>query len=177
MTAEFSLKLPLAKLGSRPTPVHVEAGPDACAALAARFGLQALDRLVADLEVTRDGAGARLAGRFEADAVQICIVSGEPLPVTLAETIALGFQPDTAAPGTEIELEPEALDTLPLEGETIDVGEAVAQSLLLALDPYPRAPDAVLAAARRHIQSEEEAARAEAAAKAAASPFARLRPQ
>ncbi|HVH79508.1 MAG TPA: DUF177 domain-containing protein, partial [Stellaceae bacterium] len=30
----------------------------------------------------------------------------------------------------------------PLEGEAIDIGEAVAQEFSLALPPFPRAPDA-----------------------------------
>jgi hypothetical protein len=32
-------------------------------------------------------------------------------------------------------------------GETLDLGEALAEQLALALDPYPRAPGASLAAA------------------------------
>jgi len=32
----------------------------------------------------------------------------------------------------------------PLDGEAIDVGEAVAQEFSLALPPFPRAPDAVV---------------------------------
>jgi hypothetical protein len=32
----------------------------------------------------------------------------------------------------------------PFEGDAIDIGEAVAQQLALALDPYPRAPGASL---------------------------------
>lgn len=175
MNADFSLKLPLAKLGSRAQPFHIEADKAARAAIAERFGLAALDRLVADLEVARAGGGVVVSGRFEADAVQSCIVSGEPLPVRVSEPIALRFEPDTALPGQEVELEAEALDVMALEGDSVDLAEAVAQSLLLALDPYPRAPDDVLERARRHLLSEEEAAEAEARSKAEASPFAKLR--
>lgn len=175
MNADFSLKLPLAKLTNHPQPVHVEANEAARAAIATRFGLAALDRLVADLEVSRAGKGALVTGRFEAEAVQSCIVSGEPLPVKVADSIDLRFEPDSAEPGHDIELEEDALDVMPLDGDSVDLAEAVAQSLLLALDPYPRASEEVLAKARRHIMSEEEAEQAEAQAKADANPFSKLR--
>ena len=35
------------------------------------------------------------------------------------------------------------------DGAAIDIGEAVAETLLLDLDPYPRAPGAEEVAARR----------------------------
>lgn len=177
MTADFALKVPLAKLNAHPQPFHLEAGDAARAALAERFGLAALDRLAAALDVARAGAGAIVRGRFEAEAVQSCIVSGEPLPVRVADEIALRFEPDSAVPGQEIELEAEALDVVPLEGDSIDLAEVVAQSLLLALDPYPRASEEVLARVRRHLLSEEEAAAAQRQAKADANPFTRLRPK
>ena len=175
MTEAFSLKLPLAKLSNHPQPVHVEANAAARAAVAQRFGLSALDRLVADLEVSRAGKGALVTGRFEADAVQSCIVSGEPLPVQVGDSINLRFEPDMAEPGQDIELEEEALDVIPIDGDSVDLAEAVAQSLLLALDPYPRAPEEVLARVRRHLMTEEEAEAAEAHAKAQANPFSMLR--
>ena len=51
----------------------------------------------------------------------------------------------------------EDLDTLPLEDERIDLGETVAQSLALNLDPYPRAPDADAILRRAGVLSEEDA--------------------
>ncbi len=75
----------------------------------------------------------------------------------------------------EVELAGTDLDVLPLEGDALDLGEAVAQSLGLALDPYPRASDEVRAAAARFVLSEAEAEAIAAADKAAASPFAALR--
>ena len=64
---------------------------------------------------------------------------------------------------------------LPLDGDALDLGEAVAQSLGLALDPYPRAPEEVRAAAARFIITEAEAEAIAAADKARANPFAALR--
>ena len=177
MSAEFALKLSVTKLSSHAQPVRVEANEAARAALAARFGLAALDRLEADLEVARAGQVAVVTGRFVADVVQSCIVSGEPLPAHVEDEIALRFEPHSATPGQDLELEADALDVMPLDGDSVDLAEAVAQSLLLALDPYPRASDEVLARVRRHLMTEEEAAAAEAQAKSDANPFSKLRKQ
>ena len=47
---------------------------------------------------------------------------------------------------------------MPIEDGAIDLGEAAAETLLLALDPYPRAPnaDAVLREAGVKPEGEEE---------------------
>ena len=47
------------------------------------------------------------------------------------------FEPDS-----DIELEVEETDTMFHDGRVIDLGEAVAQTLALAIDPFPRSPDA-----------------------------------
>jgi hypothetical protein len=41
-----------------------------------------------------------------------------------------------------VELGEAELDVMFYDGATIDLGEAVAQTLALHLDPYPRSPDA-----------------------------------
>ena len=43
----------------------------------------------------------------------------------------------------EVVLDAEAEDVEPLVAGAIDIGEAVAQQLSLALDPFPRAPEAL----------------------------------
>ena len=43
------------------------------------------------------------------------------------------------------------------DGAAIDVGEAVAETLSLSLDPYPRAPGAEEALEAAGVKSEEEA--------------------
>jgi len=174
LTPEFSHRIPLEKLSNRAQDHVLEADASAREALAARFDLMAVDRLVAHVSVEKQGRAALLSGRFEADVVQRCALSGEPVPAEVAETLALRFEPEDADPG-EIELEAEALDVLAVEDGAVDIGEAVAQSLFLALDPYPRADEAALARVRALILSEEEAEAAQAEAKRKASPFAALK--
>ena len=173
---EWRVVVQLAKLSPRPQDYPLVASDTVRAALAARFGLEAIDRLEGQLAVVRDGAGARATGRLVADVMQSCVVSGEPVPAHVDEPLELRFELLDAA-RDEIELEADALDVMPVEGDAIDLGEALAQALAVALDPYPRAAPEVLAKVRRRLLSEEEAEAQAAAAKAAANPFAALKKQ
>lgn len=110
-------------------------------ALAERFGLVSLGRLEADVRLHRLGGGlVRLSAVFSADLMQMCVVTLEPFAASIEERFTLLFGPGQE--GREIVLDGEAETVEPLEDDRIDIGEAVAQQLSLALDPYPRAPDA-----------------------------------
>lgn len=174
VTPEFSHRIPLEKLSERAQHHVLEAGTAARAALSARFDLIAVGRLIAHVSVEKQGRSALLSGRFKADVVQRCALSGEPVRAHVAQTLALCFEPEDQDPG-DIELEAGALDVLAVEDGSVDIGEAVAQSLFLALDPYPRADDMTLARVRALLLSEDEARATEAAAKAKANPFAALK--
>jgi hypothetical protein len=63
----------------------------------------------------------------------------------------------------EIELEESELDEIPYTGTSFDLGEAVAQSLALAIDPYAVGPDAERVRADSGLSDQ-----------AAAGPFAAL---
>jgi hypothetical protein len=86
-------------------------------------------------------------------------VTGEALPVAIHEKLAFRFVPETGAgtPDEEIELETGELDELPYSGEMFDLGEAVAQSLALAIDPYATGPGADAARKRAGLLDEGEA--------------------
>ena len=144
--------------------VEVEATTDERAAVAARFGLDSLDRLTGDWRLRAVAAGVEAIGHVAAAGAQACVTTGEPVPFQLSAEVALLFAEATlVAPDEEVELSDAELDQLPIEGGLIDLGEATAQSLALELDPYPRAPDADARAAELGIKSEAEA-----------SPFAAL---
>lgn len=176
MTPEFSRTVRAHEIGGVAWPHRLEASAAECAALAARFELLALDALTADLAIVRDAAGIRLTGQLHGVGAQACVVSAEPVGFTVDEALDLRFADAAVPEGDEIELGVPDLDTLPLEGGVVDMGEAVAQSFGLALDPYPRAAADVRAAVAPLLTSEEEAAAIAAADKARANPFAMLRP-
>jgi uncharacterized metal-binding protein YceD (DUF177 family) len=124
-------------------PVAIEANETERQALARRFGLVAIDRLEATVAIERHGEALAARGRLRAAIVQSCAVSGDDLPVTIDEPLALRFVPATEQPAEEeIELAESDLDEIPFEGHVFDLGEAVAQSLALAIDPYATGPEA-----------------------------------
>lgn len=111
------------------------------AALARRFGLLAVARLEARFRLEREGAGVLAVGRVEAAVTQACSLSGEPIEARVDEPVRLRFVEDEVA-GEEVELTEGDLDTMRIEGGAIDLGEAAAETMALALDPFPRAPGA-----------------------------------
>jgi len=125
-----------------PKPVSIEASADERKALARRFGLVAIKQLQATVAFEREGEALAARGRLSAAIVQSCAVSGEDLPVAISEPLALRFVPATEPEGEEIELDEADLDEIPFEGHEFDLGEAVAQSLALAVDPYLTGPEA-----------------------------------
>ncbi|MEY4722081.1 MAG: hypothetical protein RIQ46_1806 [Pseudomonadota bacterium] len=128
-------------------------------ALARRFAITAVNRLVARLELTREGRAMLAAGTLEADIVQPCAVSGEDLAVAIREPLSFRFVPAASRqPGdAEVELEAEELDEIEYEGTQFDLGEAVAQSLALAIDPYLTGPNADAARAKAGLLGEADA--------------------
>ncbi|MCK9540867.1 MAG: DUF177 domain-containing protein [Novosphingobium sp.] len=115
------------------------------AALAQRFGLVRVDRLDADMLLARDGESVCAEGSLRADIVQSCAVSAEDLPVSIDERVFFRFVPETARlhrADEEVELDAGDLDEIPFQGTSFDLGEAVAQSLALAIDPFATGPGA-----------------------------------
>lgn len=137
---------------------RLEASEAERAALAARFGLVAVKALSAQIKLVADGPTVRATGRMQADVVQSCAVSGEDLAVRIAEPIALHFVPASDRPlGDEIELEAEDLDEIEMDATRFDLGEAVAQSMALGIDPYLEGPGANEARRKAGIVNEGEA--------------------
>ena len=113
-----------------------------CAALAQRFGLVAVTSLTARVTLASDGPAVNASGTLSADVVQSCAVSGEDLPVQINETLSLRFVPAPDERAAEVELEAEDLDEIDMDDTRFDLGEALAQTLALAIDPYLEGPGA-----------------------------------
>jgi uncharacterized metal-binding protein YceD (DUF177 family) len=144
MTAkpEFSRPQRLDRIGTGECQASVEATAEERAALAKRFRLIAIDSLAADFTLHQDAVGIVARGTLRGTVVQACVATGEPVPATIEESFALRFLPEGTPEGEELELSPEECDTMFFEGGAIDLGEAAAETLALALDPFPRAPNA-----------------------------------
>jgi uncharacterized metal-binding protein YceD (DUF177 family) len=156
---EFSRPVRVDTLGPAPRQLQIEADEAERAALARRFGLIAIGRLAAVLSLTRQGDEVAARGTLSAAVSQACVATGTPLAAEIEAPFELAFRPQPEAPGRdeEVELGERDLDIVFYDGGAIDVGEAVAETLLLNLDPYPRAPGADDALRAAGVKSEEEA--------------------
>lgn len=156
MTPEFSRPERVDTIGEVPRTIRITADADERRRLAARFALLAVERLAAEFTLARDPAGVVAEGRVEAAVIQACAVTGDPVEATVDEPVSLRFV-EPAVAGEEVELEGAAIDTVEIEDGTIDLGEAAAETVALALDPYPRSPAAAAALRAAGVLSEEDA--------------------
>ncbi|MFD1330656.1 YceD family protein [Methylopila musalis] len=146
----FSRPLVVATVPPEGVDVDIVADAVERAALAALNDAPEIERLEARLHARPFGvAGIEVTGRISAEVVRICVVSLEPFPTEVDETISVRFVPAEALPqgqpGEEIELPENDLPD-PYVNGVIDLGAVVSEFLTLGLDPYPRKPGAALPA-------------------------------
>lgn len=153
---EFSRSVRLDTIGAAERDITVEANADERRRLAGRFRLVAVDRLDGAFSVRSEAAGVRVRGRVIAAVVQACSISGQPLAATVDEPIDLLFAPQPADGGDEVELGDDTIDVIFHDGAAIDLGETAAETMALALDPFPRGPDAEAALAAAGVVREGE---------------------
>jgi uncharacterized metal-binding protein YceD (DUF177 family) len=151
--SEFARPYSIDKLGDRPMSMTVDANETERAALAKRFGVLGIEALSAKFKLKRVRAGraVRLEGTVEGALTQACVVSLAPVRQTIRETFVTFYVPGADLKPIEIDEEggvnldaflgdEEPEEALP-EGP-LDLGEIAAQEFAVAIDPYPRSPDA-----------------------------------
>lgn len=143
---ELSRLVAVAATADGPVNVDIIADSAECEALGRRFDIVRVNSLSARVRVTpvRGRGTIRVRGTLQATVTQTCVVSLEPFESRVNEEIDLLFAPSNMEDADrEVVIEPFEDDVPePLEGDSLDVGEVVAQALALALDPYPRHPEA-----------------------------------
>ncbi|MFP3943824.1 MAG: YceD family protein [Alphaproteobacteria bacterium] len=162
---EFSRRVPVRDLPEDGREYRFEATPEERAAIAGRLGIIAVEALEVRFTLTPEGTGALARGAFEAEVVQECVVTLEPVTGRAGGEIVQRFMPVDGARAGETEIEVDALaedPPEPLVRGAAELGELVVEHLALALDPYPRRPGA-----QAELPHEE--------AGGAATPFAKLR--
>jgi hypothetical protein len=135
------------------TGLHRDLQADAAArdGMAELAGLREILSASASLDVTPSGGGRfHVVGRVQARIGQTCVVTLDPIENDIDEPIDLIFAPpdqipeladlvdDAAESDAEVPDPPE-----PIENGMIDLGRLATDALFLAIDPYPRKPDAV----------------------------------
>ena len=125
---------------------HVIFAPDAAARkqIATLLGLIGLPALRLEGEFTPEGRhDLRFDGVVAARAVQACIVTLAPVPVTIKEPVLRRYLQDFADPEAD-EAEMTSDDSAEALPEEIDAAAVAIEALTLALPLYPRAKGASL---------------------------------
>lgn len=151
----ISFKADVSRLPESGITVRMDATSEELEALALRHGVEEVTSFHAEIKLTRwkmDGVRAR--GYVDADIVQRCVVTLEPLEMRVREEIDMIFLPEGAdlvrnAPGEGQELivdfdgedVPETFS-----GNKIDLGGVAEEIFDLGIDPYPRKAGAEIAA-------------------------------
>jgi uncharacterized metal-binding protein YceD (DUF177 family) len=162
---EFSRPVRIDQIARHAQGVTIAADASEREALARRFNLLALDRLEADYAMSEENGAIVARGRVRAELAQPCVATGVAVPEKIDTDFLLRFVAESveAAEGEELEIDSEDCDVIGFDGQMIDMGEAVAETVVLAMTPYPRSPDAETYLREAGVLSEEQA-----------SPFAAL---
>ena len=157
MSDDFAHRLPLNQIrdGER---IELSADESERARIAERLGLRSLDRLEAHATLERKGEIVRARGRLKAGLGQSCVVTGDPVEAHADEPFDIYFLPEPAGEADEeVELIESDCDVVFHDGSAIDLGSAIADTLALSLDPYPRSAGAEAALKEAGVLSEAEA--------------------
>ena len=129
------------------------------ASIAKRLGLASLDRVEAHVTLERSGETVRAEGRLLAALDQSCVITGDPVAAHVDEPFAILFTPEPkdSRPDEEVELGSGDCDVVFYDGAQIDLGGAIADTLALSLDPYPRSAGAEAALREAGVMTEEQA--------------------
>ena len=119
-------------------------------AMAEIAGVREVVSAHASLEITpKSGGRFHVAGNVRARVGQTCVVTLDPIETDIDEPIDLMFAPSEQVPALS-DLADDATEggdavdpPEPIEGGVIDLGRLATDALFLAIDPYPRKPDAV----------------------------------
>jgi uncharacterized metal-binding protein YceD (DUF177 family) len=143
---EFSRPVALDGVPAGGLSLVVEASAEERRRLARRFDLVDLALLEGEVRLERAGGGGaliHLAGRLRARLAQRCVVTLDPVEAEIDCEFERLFDrslPSETEDEVEVDAEAELPEPVPPEG--LDLGEILAEELALALDPYPRSPQA-----------------------------------
>ena len=121
---------------SGPLSCVIVCSAEECAMLTSRFGFAGLALLTATINIRRAGPGHwDVTGNLTAEVTQLCGVTGDPVP----ESVDFQIEERYGLANNEgVNVEVSLHGAEPLVEGAIDLGEIVAQSLAIAVAPWPR---------------------------------------
>lgn len=130
---EFSRPIEVARVGPQGSTESITADAKECVALAARLQLPAVHAVRARLHMKPwRGGGFKVKGEVKADITQVSVVSLEEFRSDVTFDVERYFLPHVNAESDE------EIDAI--SDGIIDIGEVVAETMGIELDPYPRKP-------------------------------------
>jgi uncharacterized metal-binding protein YceD (DUF177 family) len=146
-------RVPIAVVQVPETGLHrdIEADKATREAIAEVGALREILAAQASLDVTpMSGGRFHVEGRIRARVGQTCVVTLDPIESDIDEPIDLIFAPPEQIPEMAALVEEAAESDVeipdppePIENGVVDLGRIATDALYLAVDPYPRKPDAV----------------------------------
>jgi len=142
-TSTFYHQIKVSELGKRASEFNVTATSEECTALAERFGLAdigAVSATVKVLDLPRK-EGVKITGQLKASIVHRSTISLKDVPEELDVPFELLLVSQEVAERMDNDgtlMDPDAIEYDALEGDDVDLGEIVAQTLSVSMDPYPR---------------------------------------
>ncbi len=138
----LEMTLDITTLDDSKSRVNLVADADERFTLARRFGWLEVSALSTELEVCAVGDGFYdVSGRIEADIVQSCRMSGNPVPEQVMIDVHERFT-DKQRDDRPL-TDPLAVSVEVIENGAIPVGEMIAQLVGLEASPWPRDPEFV----------------------------------
>ncbi len=142
--SDMSLSVPLSAVTDKPMHVQIAASAEDLNSLTSRFDLLEAKSVTAKLvvNVSSREKGILIEGHIRADIVQRCVATLDPVPDLIDETFDLLLVDEETAEAwdeQELYLEADHKDYDAFEGDSIPLGEIVAQTLSILMDDYPRA--------------------------------------
>jgi uncharacterized metal-binding protein YceD (DUF177 family) len=154
MSSADPWRVPIAVAQIPDTGLHrdIEAGEVSRSAMANVGGLREVTSASASFDLTpKSGGRVHVTGKVHARIGQTCVVTLDPIENEIDEAVDLMFAPSEQIP-TLAALVDEAAQSEdeevpdppePIVNGFIDLGRLATDVLFLAIDPYPRRPDAV----------------------------------
>jgi uncharacterized metal-binding protein YceD (DUF177 family) len=148
---ELPLLVSLGLAAAEPVQIRHEASGQELSEIKTRLGISKIFSLALDAQLQRTIIGDiyQVSGNIKLIAERSCIVTLENFIETTEGVFDEYFttSPEQATDQSEqLLIDPAEDEVTLLEQDSIDIGELALQHLVLALNPYPRAPDAPLAA-------------------------------